>query len=136
RKHLSLVKGGQLPRYCKGRLFSLVISDVPGDDLSSIGSAPTYPDTSTLEEALAILDGYAAPSDIPQNIVQYLKDGVKGLLPENPKPDDPIFSRVTNMIVGSNRVALSAAAKAAERLGYHVYLSDRLITGNTESEAR
>lgn len=136
RKHLSLVKGGQLPRYCKGRLFSLVISDVPGDDLSSIGSAPTYPDTSTFAEALAILSRYDTSSEIPKNVIRYLENGASGLIPENPKPDDPIFSRVTNTIVGSSRVALSAAAKAAERLGYHVYLSDRLITGNTESEAR
>src|SRR5690606_13517449 len=126
--------GGQLPRYCKGRLFSLVISDVPGDDLSIIGSAPTYPDTSTFAEALAILSRYDTSSEIPKNVIRYLENGVRGLIPENPKPDDPIFVRVTNMIVGSNRVALSAAAKAAERLGYQVYLSDRLITGNTESE--
>ncbi len=136
RKHLSLVKGGQLARYCKGRLFSLIISDVPGDDLSIIGSAPTYPDTSTFTEALGILNSYATPSDIPQSVVQYLKDGASGLIKENPKPGDPLFARVTNTIVGSNRVALSAAAKAAEELGYKVYPSERPITGDTSSEAR
>lgn len=136
RKHLSRIKGGQLVHYCKGRLLSLIISDVPGDDLSIIGSAPTYPDTSTFAEALDILKKYDVSSGIPRFVAQYLKDGVSGLIPENPKPDDPVFSRVTNTVVGSNGVALSAAAKVAESLGYQVYLSDRLVTGETESEAR
>jgi len=135
RKHLSRIKGGQLVHYCKGRLLSLIISDVPGDDLSIIGSAPTYPDTSTFAEALDILKKYDVSSGIPRFVAQYLKDGVSGLIPENPKPDDPVFSRVTNTVVGSNGVALSAAAKVAESMGYQVFLSDRLATGETEFEA-
>src|SRR5690606_30572662 len=114
----------------------LIISDVPGDDLSIIGSAPTSPDTSTFAEALAILDSYGTLPNISQRVVQYLQDGVAGLIQENPKPDDPIFAKVTNTILGSNRVANSTAEEDAEMLGYRVYMSNRLITGDTKIEPR
>lgn len=136
RKHLSRVKGGQLVRYCKGRIITLIISDVPGDDLGIIGSAPTYPDTSSYREALEIIHKYKLGPKMPESILAYLEKGVRGIIPENPKPGDPAFLRVSNTIIGSNKIAVSAAAKAAAELGYHVYASDKLVTGETQQEAK
>lgn len=137
RKHLSLVKGGRLTNYCKGRIASLIISDVPGDDLSIIGSGPTYPNTSTVQDALAIIDKYKITEKIPESVLTYLKKGaLRAPETENPNPNNTDLLRVTNTIVGANEVAVRAAAKTAEELGYHVYLSDRLITGETQQEAQ
>ncbi|MFD1630140.1 glycerate kinase type-2 family protein [Pseudopedobacter beijingensis] len=136
RKHLSSIKGGQLIKYCQGRLITLIISDVPGDDLSIIGSAPTFPDTSTFQESLEIIHQYKLTQKIPEDIVSRLRKGVEGEIPENPKPGDSAFLRVSNTIIGSNKIAVSAAAKAAAELGYNVYVSDKLVTGETQEEAK
>ena len=50
RKHLSLIKGGQLAAACRGTTLTLAISDVVGDDLSVIGSGPGVADPSTWSE--------------------------------------------------------------------------------------
>ncbi len=48
RKHLSAIKGGRLARAAApARVVALMISDVPGDDLSVIASGPTVPDATT-----------------------------------------------------------------------------------------
>lgn len=55
RKHLSLIKGGKLTDYAKAPIITLIVSDVPGGDLATVGSGPTLPDCSSLDEALNIL---------------------------------------------------------------------------------
>ena len=55
RKHVSLIKGGQLALRSKAPVLTIAVSDVPGDDPSVIGSGPTVPDTTTRESALEIL---------------------------------------------------------------------------------
>lgn len=64
RKHLSNLKGGRLAKLSKAPVISLVLSDVPGNDLSSIGSGPTFPDNTTVEDAKRILEkiGYSSYS--------------------------------------------------------------------------
>jgi hydroxypyruvate reductase len=118
RKHLSAIKGGQLAAACwPARVVSLVISDVPGDDLAVIASGPTVPDPTTRVEAAAILArlGIEAPA-----------------LVETPKPGDAAFARVDNILVGSGLASLNAAAEVARRAGYHpLVLGDYL-----EGEAR
>jgi glycerate 2-kinase len=51
RKHLSKIKGGQLAKLSKSRVVTIAVSDVPGNDPSTIGSGPTVPDTTTVEDA-------------------------------------------------------------------------------------
>lgn len=77
RKHLSAVKGGKLLRHFKGaKVINLILSDVPGNDPSTIGSGPTVPDPSTLAQAHAIVRRYLPGTTLP--------DG----LPETPKPEE------------------------------------------------
>lgn len=136
RKHLSQIKGGQLVRHCKGKLITLAISDVPGDDLGIVGSGPTFPDSSTFADAIAILSRYKIFDNVPQNVTDYLKKGANGLIAETPKPNDALFAEVTNKIIGANQIAVTAAAKMAKSLGFNVYLTDYLITGETQEEAQ
>ena len=60
RKHLSRIKGGRLARRPAGRVVTLAISDVPGDDPAVIGSGPTVPDPTTLADARAIVARYGS----------------------------------------------------------------------------
>ena len=93
RKHLSAVKGGQLLRHTwAGRILVLVLSDVPGDDLGTIASGPTFPDPSTFAQAREILEARALWPDIPERVRERFLAGEKGEIPETPKPGDPFSS--------------------------------------------
>jgi len=70
RKHISLIKGGQLARVIHpAKIVTLALSDVVGDDLSVIASGPTTPDESTYADAFSIIEKYNIENEIPQNIL-------------------------------------------------------------------
>lgn len=106
RKHLSGVKGGRFAQRCApARVMSIVLSDVLGDSLSAIASGPAYPDTTTSEEAMAIVNRYQIP----------LSDGMRRALEgETPKQ----LANVTSVITGSVRRLCEAASESCRRLGY------------------
>ena len=127
RKHLSVVKGGQLLRAVNGaRVLSLILSDVPGDDLATIGSGLTAPDPTTFADAIGVLKRRQLWGRAPESIRDHLERGNAGQVPETPKRDDPILARVTNLIIGSNQTALDAAEAAARGLGYAIDRSQEL----------
>ncbi len=105
RKHLSAIKGGQLVRYTHSHVLSLVLSDVIGDDLAVIASGPTFPDPTTFSNALQIMRKY----NITTKATQHIAKGAQGLITETSKPDDPIFKRVTNVLIGNNETACKMA---------------------------
>src|SRR5450755_4959027 len=108
RKHISLVKGGQLARLAyPATVLTLILSDVIGDDLDVIGSGPTVADSTTLADARAVFEKYGIWDKVPEGVRERLSAGAS----ETPKPGDRIFSRVQNLIVGSNRLAVDAAAQ-------------------------
>jgi len=113
RKQLSRIKGGGLLRACRvGRLATLIISDVLGDPLDVIASGPTVEDTSTPQDALRVLEGFAATdAGVPPSVFEYLKRKQRS---PQPRPT----CRATNLIIGNNATAVAAAAAQAERLGY------------------
>ena len=118
RKHLSLIKGGQLARYANGAIIlSLIISDIVGNPVGSIASGPTAPDPTTFGEALSVLKEYDLIDQVPERVLRRLKDGALGKIPETPKPLDPTFGNVTNFILGDNSVACEAAIKIIRKNG-------------------
>lgn len=125
RKHLSNLKGGQLARRAyPANLVSLIISDVVGDDPGVIASGPTVADPGTYGEAMDVLKKYKLGHKASPAILQHLQKGCRGEIPETPKPGDPLFSHVRNHIIGSNKLALEAASKAAETQGYKPHILD------------
>lgn len=133
RKHLSRIKGGRLAEAFRGRsMLTLIISDVVGDPLDVIASGPTAPDPTTFADALAVLDRYDLRMQVPLAVQRHLARGVAGEIPETPKQPDP---RVTNRIIGSNPVALAAAARKAQALGYHVWNAGSAVVGETRDVA-
>jgi hydroxypyruvate reductase len=137
RKHLSSIKGGRLAELCHPAMqINLLLSDVVGDRLDTIASGLTTHDTTTYGQALRILKKYDIAGKIPSRALKLLQAGNEGLIPETPKPGNRIFSQVRNLIIGSNRVAVQAALRAALRLGYNgIALSSR-ITGEAKEAAR
>jgi glycerate 2-kinase len=137
RKHISQIKGGQLARLAyPARVLSLLLSDVIGDNLDVIGSGPTAPDVSTFTLALAILEKYRIFERVPASIRERLERGGCGQIPETPKPGERIFARVRNVVIGSNRLAVNAAAGRARELGFRTLILSTFIEGETREIAR
>ncbi|MEI6387142.1 MAG: glycerate kinase [Spirochaetota bacterium] len=133
RKHLSAVKGGQLARALfPARVLTLVLSDVIGDDLDAIASGPTVPDPSTFTEALAIVRRYGLEERLPKAVRMRLHEGGAGKIAETPKPGERVFAGNKTVLVGNNRIALSAAEAEAKRRGYECLV----LTSRLEGEAR
>ncbi len=137
RKHISRIKGGQLARMAyPARVLALILSDVIGDDLDVIGSGMTAPDASTFATAKAVLEKYAILDRAPAHVRERLEAGARGEIRETPKRDDPAFARVRNLIVGSNRLAVDAAAAHARQLGFRTMVLSTQIEGETREIAR
>ena len=136
RKHISLSKGGQMARAAyPATTINLMLSDVVGDRVDVIASGPFVPDTSTFITAQQVFEKYDLQG-IPQKIETYIRQGIEGKVPETPKQGDPIFDKVSNIIVGSNIMALQAAQSRAMQLGYNTLILSSMIEGETRDVAR
>lgn len=135
RKHLSTLKGGQLMRYTKARVHALLLSDVPGDDLSIIASGLTVADNSSFADAWNVLERYHLTHQLPAAVWQWLSDGLNGQIADTPKAHDPIFGNVCNTLVATNARALEAAATTATQLGYQTTIMPNLLRGDAALQA-
>jgi glycerate 2-kinase len=130
RKHLSHIKGGRLAiAAAPARVVSLIVSDVVGDDLSTIASGPTVPDPSSLQDAIQILERYNVSSPSARTVLQ------SGLL-ETPKPGHPAFNRVENHLIVSNVNALEAAKSQLSQSGFSARIWSDGVTGDAREAAR
>lgn len=124
RKHISTLKGGRLvERAAPARVLALLLSDVVGDDLSSIASGLTVPDPTTLEDVSRIVRHYAL--ELPRSVQGHLEGAS-----ETPKPGDPVFERIANILVGGGHLTARAAAERARELGYAPLILSTYVTGN------
>jgi len=122
RKHLSAIKGGRLLAATAPGVgvLTAILSDVPGNDLATIGSGPTIADPSTYSDAIGVLKRRRAWGRAPETVRDHLERGAAGEFGETVKAGDPALARITNLIVGDNRMAVDGAAEAASALGYQV----------------
>jgi hydroxypyruvate reductase len=134
RKHLSAVKGGRLAAACRGRVTTLAISDVVGDDLSVIGSGPAVPDPSTWRDTRAALAAFGGAAHDPA-VIAVAAAGCAGDLPETPKPGDQAMARARAHVIGGRREAMAGAAAAAEALGYQAIVHAPAIVGEARAAA-
>lgn len=129
RKHLSAIKGGRLAKAAyPARVVALMISDVPGDDPSIIASGPTVPDPSTKADAIGIIEKYDL--DLPANVRRALDAA-----DETPKPDDPCFERVENIMIATPQASLEAAAEVARAAGVTPVILGDSIEGESRDVA-
>ncbi|MGA2402882.1 MAG: glycerate kinase [Syntrophobacteraceae bacterium] len=137
RKHMSLAKGGQLAKIAyPARVVSLFLSDVVGDPLDVIASGPTVPDPSTFADCIRIVERYGLSQKLPASALKLLRDGAGGLTEDTPKEGDAVFETVQNLVVGSNRAALLAAARKAEELGYAPLVLSSFVQGEAREIAQ
>jgi hydroxypyruvate reductase len=133
RKHLEQLKGGGLARLAApARVATLILSDVIGNPLEVIASGPTVPDPSTFTDAYHILEHYRLIDHVPPGVIRHLEYGRAGQIHETPKPGEPLFSRVQNLVIGDNLQAALAALEQAVREGFHTLL----LTTYLQGEAR
>jgi glycerate 2-kinase len=112
RKHLSKIKGGRLIEEMRCDAVSLVMSDVVGDDLSSIASGTTYFDKTKFSDALKILKKYRLENKIPNSVMKQLRLGASNKIPETPKK-----SKIPHHIVLTNLDCMQAMGKKLKQLG-------------------
>ena len=126
RKHLSAIKGGRLAgALSPARVVALVLSDVVGDDLSTIASGPLVAAETTYADARAALEAYEVA--VPEAVSAHLAAGAAGDHDETPTAGDPALARVSTHSIGSNMTALRAARDAAADRGYGtLVLSSRM----------
>jgi glycerate 2-kinase len=137
RKHLDQVKGGKLAKLAApAQVASLILSDVVGDPLEAIASGPTVPDPTSFADTLHILKHLDILDDIPPAVLAHIHKGVNGGIPENPKPQDPLFENVHNVLVGSNLSASLAAVNQAQQEGFNTLLLTTFLQGEARQVSR
>lgn len=117
RKHISAIKGGQLAEAASpATSASLVFSDIVGNDIASIASGPTFPDSTTFATTLSVVDRYDI--DLPERVRTYLERGYRGAVEETPNATSAVFENVHHHVLADGFTALSGAKDAAEDNGY------------------
>lgn len=128
RKHTEQLKGGRLALLCRGHVRAMILSDVPGDDLSVIASGPFTADATTYADAMAVMQRRGVAEEC-KHVMRVIEAGVRGELPETPKPGDARLARVNATVIAGNRAALGAAQRAVERAGLRVRDVREGVTG-------
>ncbi len=137
RKHISRLKGGRFAQLAApSQMISLILSDVVNDSVEAIASGPTVADPSTYGDCLRIIQHYKIRRQIPPAVVELLERGALGAVDETPKASDPVFQRVHNVIVGSNRLAVAAARERAQVLGYDASIASNSVEGESRVVAK
>jgi glycerate 2-kinase len=136
RKHLSAILGGNLARIAiarGARVEALLISDVTGDSPADIASGPCAADYSTYLDALNILQKYNLDaSSIPESVLNHLKHGLAGELPETLKDADLVDAQVANHVIATAYKSLEAAAEYVRTQGYEPIILGDTITGEAQ----
>ena len=130
RKHLSKIKGGRLLDFLRSDAVSLVMSDVVGNDLSSIASGMTYFDKTTFSDAKKIIKKYYLESLLPKSVLRHMELGVKEKIPETPKNE-----KIKNYVIATNKNCLDAMNVKAKELGFSTKIQN-CISGDVKDVGR
>tara|TARA_R110002096_G_scaffold170131_12_gene342301 strand:- start:28053 stop:29321 length:1269 start_codon:yes stop_codon:yes gene_type:complete len=137
RKHVCDLKGGKLGEELSHvRLVTLIESDVPGDDVSTIGSGPTVPDPSTYTDAISVLKEFKIWDVVPGSIKRHLIFGEEGVIPENPKPDEAHHSNHIVQIVSKSIGLAETISKKLKSHDYEVWVSNEAYSGDIKSVSK
>ncbi len=132
RKHLSTTKGGQLAQPTSATILTLLISDVPGDDLAVIGSGPTVPDPSTFQDAVDILQSFRIWTKVPSAVRRHFKKGIAGTIPETVKSSRKKTARHRHILLANNNDAIEAVAKTAKQLKLQPFVLPTTLQGEAK----
>ncbi len=137
RKHASGISGGRFAALLgKAACLTLILSDVVGDRLESIASGLTAPDPMSFADAMAILEKFGILNKVPASVRRLMQAGAAGQVRDTPKPGDPSFERLQNVLIGTNAHALEAARRKAAELGYHTVSLTSQMVGESREVAK
>lgn len=123
RKHLSLARGGGLAKAAyPAAVAALIVSDVPGNDIGTIASAPFTKDATTVANAQAVVEKYQIP-------LEHLE------LIETPK-EDIYFERVHHLVLVTSESAVGEMWREAERRGFSATIAKKPVGGEAREVAR
>ncbi len=132
RKHVSRIKGGGIVKHCKGKILSLIVSDVVGDRVEDIASGPTSADTSSFIDAYRVLKNYGLWDKLPTSIRKYINKGLSGEAEETLKE---LPNRVYNVIIASNEIACKTIYEESLRRGYRAHILTTTLEGEAKDTA-
>ena len=119
RKHLSKIKGGNLLKMSfPAKVHSFILSDVIGDDLSSISSGPTVPDETSFSDVKRILRKYKLWNNIHDSIKTHIELGICDKNLETPDKTNKVFLNVENTLIGSNNLCLKSIKSLCRKKKY------------------
>ena len=125
RKHLCMLKGGQLAQALHHtNLITLITSDVPEDDLETIGSAPTVCDSSTFKDAFQVLKRQGIWNDVPHSIRIHIAKGMSGDIPDTPKPGINDHPNHQIHLISKASMLASTISSLLEEQGYHTWVAE------------
>ena len=134
RKRFSMWGAGRMAlALAPARTFCFAVSDVPNNDLASIGSGPCVPDPTKVHAVIDTLEESKLLPRISPPFRQYLSDVSKAIAPETPKPHHPAFAYVDARVIATNAVAINAAAATARRAGLAAVVNEAMLTGEAAS---
>ncbi len=137
RKHISAYKGGWLAKTVyPAMLINLILSDVIGDPLDVIASGPTVPDKTTFMDAKNILQKYNLWTNLASSIHNAILEGIEGNIQETPKPADPAFKKVYNIIIGNNKLSSIAALDYLKMKGLNTLLLSTTLEGEAKQAGK
>ena len=137
RKHLSKIKGGNLLRMSfPAKVHSFILSDVIGDDLSSISSGPTVPDETSFNDVKRILIKYKLWNDIQESIKKHIELGINDKSLETPDKNNKIFFNVENTLIGSNNVCLKSIDSLCKNKDINSEIWKTNIEGDVQTIAK
>ncbi|MFN2373373.1 MAG: glycerate kinase [Cyclonatronaceae bacterium] len=133
RKHISSVKGGSFLKHLRyARVLNLIVSDVPDNDIYSIGSGPTNPDPSTFADAWNILEKYDLTDKLPQAVTSHIVNGMDGLTPDTPKPGETLECEIYNHILATSADMAKTVKRKLRTAGFSARGSGKAYSGNIE----
>ncbi len=137
RKHLSKIKGGNLLKMSfPAKVHSFILSDVIGDDLSSISSGPTVPDETSFNDVKKILRKYNLWNDIHKSIKAHIELGIFDKSLETPDKTNKVFLNVENTLIGSNNLCLKSIDSFCKKKDINAKIWKTNIEGDVQVIAK
>ncbi len=136
RKHLTSISGGQLLKHLQpANVITFVISDTFDTKYDSTASGPTCPDVSTYDMAMDIITKRDLLNKIPKCVIQHLKNGMMGLIPETLKKSDIISGTVQHIVIATNIDCLRAMQYRSQKFGFNTRIISENLTGDVNDVA-
>ncbi|MCD6116885.1 DUF4147 domain-containing protein [bacterium] len=126
RTSVSKIKGGRLSEIAyPATVVSLIVSDVPGNNLESIASGPTISTNIEYSDCINLLKYKKIYEIIPSSIKNFY-------LNNKNKIRKTRTLNSYNILLGSNRICLENAGNAAVKLGYFTHILTDSLSGPIE----